>query len=121
MKRNSGRSETLHTRPDREYLLKGLVKCAHCGMALWAQTLKSGSRLYREQARSRSHIECPADGKSICCEIPDEQMGRIVAAIILPDAWMDRVLARIHLADEVGRVKQGKTQAEQRLRLLGKA
>ena len=105
MKRNSGRSETLHPRPKREYLLKGLVKCAHCGMPLWAQTLKSGRRLYREQARSRSHIECPADGKSICCEIPDEQMGRIVAAIILPDAWMDRVLAKIHLADEFERVK----------------
>ncbi len=60
-------------------------------------------------------------GKSICCEIPDEQMGRIVGAIILPDAWMDRVLAKIHLADEVERVKQERTQAEQRLRRLGKA
>ena len=29
MKRNSGRSETLHPRPEREYLLKGLVKFAH--------------------------------------------------------------------------------------------
>ena len=34
---------------------------------------------------------------------------------------MDRVLARIHLADEVERVKQERTQAEQRLRRLGKA
>ena len=49
---------------EREYLLKGLIKCAHCGMSLWAQTLKSGSRMYREQARSRSHIECPGDSNT---------------------------------------------------------
>ena len=42
----------------------------------YAQTLKSGSRLYREQARSRSHTECSANGKPISCDIPDEQMGR---------------------------------------------
>ena len=68
MKRKSGRSETLHPRPEREYLLKGLIKCAYCGMSLWAQTLVSGSRLYREQHSSRSHAECRADGKSIRCE-----------------------------------------------------
>ena len=78
MKRNSGRSETLHPRPEREYLLKGLIKCAYCGMSLWAQTLVSGSRLYREQHSSRSHAECRADGKSIACDVPDEQIGRIV-------------------------------------------
>lgn len=30
-------------------------------------------------------------------------MGRIVGAIVLPEAWMDRVLARIHLEDEVAK------------------
>ena len=34
---------------------------------------------------------------------------------------MDRVLARIHLADEAEKVSQERTQAEQRLRRLGKA
>ena len=100
-------------------MLKGLIKCAHCSMSLWAQTLKSGSRLYQEQARSRSHIECPGDSKSIRCETPDEQIGRIVGAIILPAAWMDRVLATIHLADEVERVKGERIGAEQRLKRLG--
>ena len=118
MKRNSGRSQTLHPRPDRDYLLKGLIKCAYCGMSLWAQTLKSGSRLYREQARSRSHMLCPADGRSIPCDLPDDQIGHIVSAIVLPDAWMDRVLARIHLADEVKRVEQERKETEQRLKRL---
>ena len=35
MGRNSSRSETLQPHPQREYLLKGLIKCAHCGMSLW--------------------------------------------------------------------------------------
>lgn len=38
MKRNSSRSETLHPRPEREYLLKGLIRCAHCLLPMWAQT-----------------------------------------------------------------------------------
>ena len=46
MKRNSGRSETLHPRPEREYLLKGLIRCAHCGLPMWAQTYKNGNRYY---------------------------------------------------------------------------
>ena len=119
LRRNSGRSETLHPRPEREYLLKGLIRCAHCLMPLWAQTLKSGSRLYREQARSRSHMVCPADGKSIPCDTPDAQIGRILSAIVLPDAWMDRVLAQVHLADEVKRVELERKETGQRLRRLG--
>ena len=46
-------------------------------------------------------MECPGDGKSIRCEVPDEQIGRIVGAVMLPEAWLDRVLAQVHLADEV--------------------
>ena len=119
LRRNSGRSETLHPRPEREYLLKGLVRCAHCLMPLWAQTLNSGSRLYREQARSRSHMVCPADGRSIPCEVPDDQMGKIVSAIVLPETWMDRVLAQVHLADEVKKIQQERVKIEQRLKRLG--
>ena len=90
-------------------------------MPLWAQTLKSGSRLYREQARSRSHMHRPADGRSILCDIPDEQMVKIVSAIVIPDAWMDRVLAQVQLTDEVKRVAQERKETEQRLKRLGRA
>ncbi len=54
-------------------------------------------------------------------QLPDGQMGRIVQAIILPDAWMDRVLARIHLADEIKRIEEERRRVEQRLKRLGKA
>ena len=48
-------------------------------------------------------------------------MGRIIQAIVLPEAWMDRVLAMIHLADEVERVQQERQLTGQRLKRLGKA
>ncbi len=32
LQKNSGRSETLHPRPEREYLLGGIIRCAYCGM-----------------------------------------------------------------------------------------
>ena len=55
------------------------------------------------------------------CTVPEEQIGRILGAVVLPNACMDRVLARIHLADEVGKVSQERIQEEQRIRRLGKA
>ena len=44
MKQNSGRSETLRPSPEREYLLKGLIRCAHCGLP------KSRSQLHKGTA-----------------------------------------------------------------------
>ena len=119
MKRNSGRSSTLHLRPEREYLLKGLVRCAHCGLPMWAQTYYNGHRYYREQKGSLGHGYCVGRSRSMPCIVPDEQMGMIISAIVLPDAWMDRVLAQVHLADEVQRVKQERAKVEQRLKRLG--
>ena len=76
MKKNSGRSETLHTRPEREYLLKGLIRCAHCGLPMWAQTYKNGNRYYREQKGSRGEGYCVHRSRSMPCHLPDEQMAR---------------------------------------------
>lgn len=121
LKRNSGRSETLHPGPEREYLLKGLIRCAHCGLPMWAQTYANANRYYREQKGSRGTGYCVDRSGSMPCSIPDEQIGRVVGAIVLPEAWMDRVLARIHLADEVERIQQERQQTQQRLKRLGKA
>ena len=63
--RNAGRSRTLEPRPAREYLLKGLVRCIHCGMPLWAQTYKSGQAYYREHRGSRGEgVADPRHGGS---------------------------------------------------------
>ena len=121
LKRNSGRSNTLKLRPDRDYLLKGVIKCAHCLMPMWAQTFKNGNRYYREQKGTRGSGFCVGRSGSMPCDIPDEQIGTIITAILLPDAWMDRVLAQVHLADEVNRVQQERDQVGQRLKRLGTA
>ena len=44
LRKNSGRSNTLKARPDREYLLKGVVRCAYCLMPMWSQTYQNGRR-----------------------------------------------------------------------------
>ena len=121
MKRNSGRSETLHPRPEREYLLKGQIRCVHCLLPMWAQTYANGHRYYREQKGSRGTGFCVGKSRSLPCSVPDDQIGRIIGALVLPDAWMDRVLAKIHLADEVERIHHQKQQTEQRLKRLGTA
>jgi hypothetical protein len=53
------------------------------------------------------------------CDVPDEQMGTIISAIALPDPWQDRLLAKLHLEDEVKRVEKERKEMEQRLRRLG--
>ena len=121
LKKNSGRSETLHPRPDREYLLKGIIRCAYCGMPMWAQTYNSGKRYYREHTGSRSHGICQAEGASMPCHVPDEQMGRIMEAIELGPKWLEEVLAIISLKDEVERVKEERGKAEEKLRRMARA
>ena len=119
--RNSGRSKILQRNPEREYLLKGLVRCAYCQFPMWSQTLKSGSRLYREHQGSRGLGPCITGGSSISCEDADEQVGRIIQALVLPDAWMDRVHAKLQLQDEVVQTQKDRQAAADRLQRLGKA
>jgi len=121
LKKNSGRSETLHSRPAREYLLKGMIRCAYCGMPMWAQTYKNGQRYYREHFGSRSHAVCQAEGASMSCQVPDEQIGRIVEAIELGPKWLEEVLAIISLKDEVERVKKQRLDVQEKLRRMARA
>ena len=106
-KKNSGRSETLSLRPNRDYLFKGIIKSAYCLMPMW------------EHKGSRGSGNCVNSSGSISCYVPDDQMGQIIGAITLPESWMDRVLARIQLVDEVARVDQERKKLEQRLKQLG--
>ena len=121
LRKNSGRSRTLTPHPEREYLLKGLIRCAYCLMPMWSQTYKSGQRYYREHRASRSLADCPSAGGAITCHIPDEQMGRIVSAIELGPRWQQQVLAIISVKDEVERVKEQRQRVKDKLKRLGKA
>ena len=64
MRNNNGRSMTLQAHPQRDYLLKGLVRCAWRGLPMWAQAYANGNRYYREHRESRSIALCPAQGGS---------------------------------------------------------
>ena len=121
LRANSGRSQTLNPRPERQYLLKGIIRCAYCLMPMWAQTYKSGGRYYREHRGSRGHAICPASGGSIPCGVADEQIGKIVEAIELGPRWEEEVLSIISVKDEVEKVKEKRVKAQERLRRLGRA
>ena len=53
------------------------------------------------------------------CTVPEDLMARIGGAIVLREAWFDRLLAQVHLADEAKSVDQGSDQSEERLRGVG--
>ena len=121
LRQNSGRSQTLTPRPERQYLLKGIIGCAYCLMPMWAQTYNSGSRYYREHPGSRGHTICPASGGSILCDQADEQLGKIVEAIELGPRWEEEVLAMDSTRDEAESIREKRQRAQERLRRLGKA
>jgi len=120
LRRNSGRSETLQVRPERHYLLKGMVRCAYCGMPMWAQTYKSGRPFYREHKASRSQGVCPGGG-SIICSVIDGQITNLIEAIELGPQWLEEVLAIISLKDEVEQVTKKRQALQEKLRRMAKA
>jgi site-specific DNA recombinase len=113
LKKNSGRSETLTIRPQRQYLLKGIIRCAYCGLPMSSQTYYSGNAYYREQNTSRSNGLC-SDGAAISCRIIDEQMETLVSDIELGPKWLEEVLTIISLKDEVHRVKKERQDVEEK-------
>ena len=121
MRKNCGRSETLNPRPTRQYLLKDIVRCAHCGMPMSARTYKNGHANYREHKASRSLDHCPTGGGSIPCQVPDDQVRRLAAAIELGPKWLEEVLAIVDLKDEVGQVGKKRQAVLEKLRRMAKA
>nr|AEI59452.1 DsiB [Dehalococcoides sp. enrichment culture clone WL_Dhc_01] len=121
LKKNSGRSSTLCPKSNREYLLKGLARCAYCGMPMWAQTYHNGGRYYREHRASRSIEQCVAHGGTIPCEVVDRQMIELVSAIELKESWLEEVLSVISLKDEVDRVTKEREQVNIKLKRMAKA
>jgi adenine/guanine phosphoribosyltransferase-like PRPP-binding protein len=120
LRKNSGRSETLTIKPNRQYLLKGIVRCAYCGLPMSSQTYNSGSSYYREHKTSRSSGAC-MEGGSVTCPNIDEQVDKLVCAIELGPQWLEEVLSIISLKDEVARVKKDRLAVIEKQRRLGKA
>ena len=54
------------------------------------------------------------------CDIADDQVGRLVEAIQLESDWLEDILARISLKDEVERVREERRAVHDGLRRLGR-
>ena len=120
LKKNSGRSETLSMKPERQYLLKGIVRCAYCGMPMSSQTYNSGFSYYREHKTSRSSGLC-LEGGAVTCPAIDDQIDKLLCAIELGPQWLEEVLSIISLKDEVQRVKKDRVAVLEKQRRMGKA
>ena len=46
-------------------------------------------------------------------------MDQLIEAIVLPDAWMDRVLAKMLITDEIERLENERISVQRRLKRLG--
>jgi hypothetical protein len=46
-------------------------------------------------------------------------MDQLIEAIVLPDAWMDRVLAKMRITDEIERLENERISVQRRLKRLG--
>ena len=60
-------------------------------------------------------------GGSVACEVVDEQVGRFIENMMLPEDGLEAALERISLRDEVARVRAEREQLREKLRRLGKA
>lgn len=121
MRKNSGRSETLKQKPEKEYLLKGIIRCAYCGLPMWSQTYMNGRTYYREHQGSRSNGLCQTGGASIPCHKADDQVRRLIGAIDLGTEWLEEVLSIISMKNEVERVKKEREAVQGKLRRMAKA
>jgi site-specific DNA recombinase len=120
LKKNNGRCKTLQARPERNYLLKVLIRCAYCGMPMWSQTLKIGTRLYREHRNSRSLANCKASGTSISCKVPDKKIDQIIGVIELHPQWLEQVLAIVNVKDEAEKIKKRRAEVQEKLKRVGR-
>ena len=121
LRKNNGRSTTLASQPARQYLLKGIIRCAYCTMPMWAQTYGSGNRYYREHRNSRSHGPCPAVSGSIPCELAYKQVSRLVDAVELSPCCMDEVMAIVAVKDQLDDVNHQRELVIGKLHRLAKA
>jgi site-specific DNA recombinase len=120
LKKNCGRSETLAIKAQRQYLLKGIIRCAYCGLPMSSQTYNSGNAYYREHNTSRSNGLC-SRGAAITCRIIDDQIDELVSGIELGPQWLEEVLSIISQKDEVHQVEEKKVAVIEKLRRMAKA
>ncbi len=88
-----------HAPSYRTYLLKGLLRCVHCGGKVWAQHIGPGYEYYREENSVRG-IDCPNGRAYERVEVLDQQICELVENLQLPDSWREMVVSLLNSGDE---------------------
>ena len=98
----------------RTYLLKGLVRCVHCGEKLWAQHM-NGKSYYREESSIRG-IRCPNPKAYQRAEVFDEQVSGLVGELRLPESWRQLVFEFLDSNEERMEAAGERRRLEEKLR-----
>jgi hypothetical protein len=108
-----GRRRTFETRqsPRRVYMLGGLIVCRTCGKRMRGQSAKAG-RYYRDAARL-SGAHCLFSGMSVRADLAEEQIGRVMESLALPDNW------QAALQDALAHPKDGVDPQKDKARIKG--
>ena len=108
------RHSSTYSAKTRAYLLKGLLRCAVCGEAYWAERAGRQRRSYYRGARRGQSCECQARNYRV--ETIDGKAGLLVYALTLPSDWLDRARERIAASAPSVDARKGKL-TEQRRRM----
>ena len=100
----------------RTYLLKGLIRCVHCGEKLWSHHV-TGIDYYQETASQRG-INCPNGKGYVRAEVADEQVSKIISSLTLPESWRELVIDLLSSKDEAAEVQRERNRLEEKIRRL---
>ena len=101
----------------RTYLLKGLLRCVHCGGKIWAQHIGPGYEYYREKNSDRG-INCPNGKAYHRVEVFDTQVSELVEHLQLPESWRDLVAELLDSGDEREQVSKERSRLEGKLKRI---
>jgi len=98
----------------RTYLLKGLLRCVHCGEKVWAQHI-NGYDYYREQNSARG-VPCPNPTSYHRTEVFDSQVCQLMEQLTLPTSWRELVLEFFNSSKEREEDDKERYRLEEKLR-----
>ena len=103
-----------HAANYRTYLLKGLLRCVHCGGKIWAQHI-NGYEYYREENSTRG-FDCPNGKAYHPVQVFDDQMSQIVEDLTLPESWRELVVEYLNSGEERVNTDSERHRLEEKLR-----
>ena len=106
-----------HAPSHRTYLLKGLLRCVHCGGKVWAQHIGPGYEYYREENSVRG-IDCPNGKAYKRVEVLDQQICELVENLQLPDSWREMAVSLLNSGDEREQVSKERARLEGKLKRI---